>query len=89
MVRIKMLRLLCVLLLLSAGRAFAGKVDTLKLHSDVMNRDIPVVVITPERKGAAKDVRYPVVYLLHGAYGNERSWLHDIRVDGGSQFMVF
>ena len=53
MVRIKMLRLLCVLLLLSAGRAFAGKVDTLKLHSDVMNRDIPVVVITPERKGAA------------------------------------
>lgn len=75
MVRIKMLRLLCVLLLLSAGRAFAGKVDTLKLHSDVMNRDIPVVVITPERKGAAKDVRYPVVYLLHGAYGNERSWL--------------
>ena len=38
MVRIKMLRLLCVLLLLSAGRAFAGKVDTLKLHSDVMNR---------------------------------------------------
>ena len=30
MVRIKMLRLLCVLLLLSAGRAFAGKVDTLK-----------------------------------------------------------
>ena len=32
MVRIKMLRLLCVLLLLSAGRAFAGKVDTLKLQ---------------------------------------------------------
>ncbi len=25
----------------------AGVVDTLKVHSDVMNRDIPVVVVRP------------------------------------------
>ena len=63
------------LLLLSACMAFAGKVDTLKLHSEVMNRDIAVVVVTPTQTKANKDMRFPVVYLLHGAYGNERSWL--------------
>ena len=63
------------LLLLSACMAFAGKVDTLKLHSEVMNRDIAVVVVTPTQTKANKDMHFPVVYLLHGAYGNERSWL--------------
>lgn len=63
------------LLLVSACMAFAGKVDTLKLHSDVMNRDIAVVVISPTPDKANRNARFPVVYLLHGAYGNERSWL--------------
>lgn len=69
--RLKMLSLL----LLSACMAFAGKVDTLKLHSEVMNRDIAVVVVTPTQTKANKDMHFPVVFLLHGAYGNERSWL--------------
>ena len=69
--RLKMLSLL----LLSACMAIAGNVDTLKLHSEVMNRDIAVVVVTPTQTKANKDMRFPVVYLLHGAYGNERSWL--------------
>ena len=60
----------------------AGVVDTLKVHSDVMNRDIPVVVVRPSstvaqspakgkksKKAAMPEVaKCPVVYLLHGEY---------------------
>ena len=67
----------------------AGVVDTLKVHSDVMNRDIPVVVVRPSstvavtsaqgkksKKAAMPEVaKCPVVYLLHGAYANEYKWL--------------
>lgn len=67
----------------------AGVVDTLKVHSDVMNRDIPVVVVRPSSTVAQSPakgkkskkttmpevVKCPVVYLLHGAYANEYKWL--------------
>ena len=67
----------------------AGVVDTLKVQSDVMNRDIPVVVVRPSstvaqspvkgkksKKAAMPEVaKCPVVYLLHGAYANEYKWL--------------
>lgn len=60
----------------------AGKVDTISIYSDVMKRDIEVVVIVPTpqaqktRKGMkVEEKHYPVVYLLHGAFGNARSWL--------------
>lgn len=67
----------------------AGVVDTLKVHSDVMNRDIPVVVVRPSstvaqspvkgkksKKAAMPEVaKCPVVYLLHGAFANEYKWL--------------
>ena len=69
--------------------ASAGVVDTLKVHSDVMNRDIPVVVVRPSstvaqspvkgkksKKAAMPEVaKCPVVYLLHGAFANEYKWL--------------
>jgi S-formylglutathione hydrolase FrmB len=35
-----------------------------------MGRDIPVTVITPDGYAQAKTARYPVVYALHGAGGN-------------------
>lgn len=60
--------ILCLLAVLTAQ---AGRVITHTLHSDVMNRDIAVTVITPDNLTGP----LPVVYLLHGAYGNERSWL--------------
>lgn len=70
--------------------AKAGVVDTLTVHSDCMNRDIPVVVVRPnstvEQTSAAKGkkakavkpapvAKCPVVYLLHGAFANEYKWL--------------
>lgn len=84
-----------LLSLLLAILASAGTIDTLKVHSTIMNRDIDVVVVRPSAdvvsttpKSAKKskrtpvsDVRYPVVYLLHGAYGNARSWAFEIKPD--------
>lgn len=53
---------------------FASKVDSVQVYSDAMHKNIPCVVITPDKvKGGAK--QFPVVYLLHGYSGNQRSWL--------------
>ncbi len=66
---------LSLILTLALSTVFAGTVDTIKVHSAKMNRDISVVVTTPSRTKANKDKRFPVVYLLHGAYANEFKWL--------------
>ncbi len=49
----------------------AGKVDTVKVHSDTMNKEVEVVVVSPA--GVKSDA--PVVYLLHGYSGNAQSWI--------------
>ncbi|MDN3666730.1 alpha/beta hydrolase [Algibacter miyuki] len=53
---------------------YASKIDTLVVHSTVMNKDIKNVVITPDsyKKNGPK---LPVVYLLHGAGGDHKAWL--------------
>lgn len=51
----------------------AARVDTLKVTSRVMQKELPVLVVVPDADG--HDVRCPVVYLLHGYGGNEGSWL--------------
>ncbi|MDO5447887.1 MAG: hypothetical protein Q4F34_08935, partial [Prevotellaceae bacterium] len=80
-------KFLLILALCCSMATMAGVVDTLKVHSNVMNRDVPVVVVRPnstvqqtagkKSKKAAKQVvaQCPVVYLLHGAYANEYKWL--------------
>ena len=62
-------------ILLSFTVAFAGQVDTITIHHDAMKRNIDVVIITPTITKVNKNVRFPVVYMLHGAYGNARSWM--------------
>ncbi len=62
----------CVLFVMGS---FAGKVDTVTIHHEAMNRDIQVVVVTPSGTKAAKNVRYPVVFLLHGATDNCFTWV--------------
>lgn len=64
-----------LILLLCACASFASTVDTVYIHSDAMNRDVKTVVISPTKTKANKQAHYPVVYLLHGAYGNAASWL--------------
>lgn len=57
--------------------------DTVKVASAKMARDITTVVIVPEQyfKCDLQDVRYPVVYLLHGASGDYSNWPRKARLD--------
>jgi len=57
-----------------ATRTFAGKVDTILVHSPAMNKDIKCVVISPGRE-VASGTHWPVIYLLHGHSGNYAQWI--------------
>lgn len=59
---------LCLLPLVSQ----AAKVDTLQVKSPSMNKDIEVVVVSPD---TSRSETCPVVYLLHGYSGNARTWI--------------
>lgn len=53
-----------LLTLAVALTARSGNVDTVLVHSDVMNKDIKTVVITPTQTRKNRDARYPVVHLF-------------------------
>lgn len=53
---------------------FGAKVDTVQVWSPSMKKHVPTIVITPDNYSATGK-EYPVVYLLHGAGGNYRSWI--------------
>lgn len=50
----------------------AAKVDTLLVKSPSMNKEIEVVVVSPD---VADTKACPVIYLLHGYGGNARTWI--------------
>ena len=63
------------LLFLAAATAHAGQVFVETFRSEAIGRDYKYTVYLPD--SYAKDNRrYPVLYLLHGAGGNENEWLH-------------
>jgi enterochelin esterase-like enzyme len=67
---------LCAIVALSCGFAAsapAGEVVAGKIHSAVLDRDYPYTVYLPDGYETSK-LRYPVLYLLHGANGNENEW---------------
>ncbi|MDQ7947539.1 MAG: alpha/beta hydrolase family protein [Pedobacter sp.] len=66
--------LLNVALLLSCSICFAGQIETIKVHSASMQKEIPCTIIYPDSYKTSKS-SYPVVYLLHGRSGNYTSWL--------------
>lgn len=59
-----------------APHSIASHVDTVHIYSDVMQREIPALVITPDRYTSTDTTQYPVIYLLHGYSGNYLDW-HD------------
>ena len=66
--------LLSVLLLAFAALAQAGEVYTETFRSQAIGRDYKYTVYLPDDyKQGSK--RYPVLYLLHGAGGDENEWL--------------
>lgn len=55
--------------------AQAAKVDTVLVRSTSMNKEVKMVYIVPEKALGAQAQACPVVYLLHGYSGNERTWI--------------
>ncbi len=59
---------------LNVSMAFAAKVDTLEVASPSMGKTYKAAVVLPNSYAKGK-ASYPVVYLLHGAYGTFSDWL--------------
>jgi S-formylglutathione hydrolase FrmB len=51
----------------------AAIVDTIKVYSQSMQKNIKAVIITPDNYASVKEL--PVVYLLHGYSGNHLDWI--------------
>ena len=64
---------LTFLAIVLATPAPAGTIDTLAVPSIALERSIPVTVYRPD--GPPPDGGWPVLYLLHGLGGDEKSWL--------------
>lgn len=54
--------------------SFASTVDTLQIPSTAMNKMYKANVVLPNSYAKSK-IKYPVLYLLHGAYGHYSDWL--------------
>lgn len=65
-----------MLIILLCARAQAATVDTIRVYSQAMKKEIPCVVIVPAV--AAPDTRWPVVYLLHGYSGSYNNWIRKV-----------
>jgi len=63
-----------IILLISTVSAFAAKVDTLAVPSAKMGKTYNAAVALPDSYAQSKK-SYPVLYLLHGAYGHFDDWL--------------
>lgn len=50
----------------------AAIVDTVQVKSKKMNRNIPCVIISPDKQIGKT---YPTLYLLHGYGGNHKTWI--------------
>lgn len=64
-----------LLLIAAVAIGFSASAFTrheLAIHSDAMNKDIPVIVLLPD--GYASADRLPAVYLLHGYGDNYKAW---------------
>jgi S-formylglutathione hydrolase FrmB len=58
-----------------ARRQVADRTLELALHSDAMQGDQKVDVLLPRGYDPSGRTRYPVLYLLHGAFGNYHDWV--------------
>lgn len=66
--------LLSALLLCLTTMTYAAKVDTLQVASTAMGKTYKAAVVLPNSYSKGKTT-YPVLYLLHGAYGHFSDWL--------------
>ncbi|KRD06521.1 esterase [Flavobacterium sp. Root901] len=57
-----------------SSMSYAAKVDTLQIASAAMNKTYKAAVVLPNSYAKSKST-FPVLYLLHGAYGHFSDWL--------------
>lgn len=55
--------------------AIAGEVQHHTFESPTLGHAYPYTVYLPDNYDANTSAQYPVVYLLHGSFGNERDWV--------------
>jgi S-formylglutathione hydrolase FrmB len=55
----------------------AAVIDTIRVFSKSMKKDVPVVIIRPDNYNSGNEL--PVVYLLHGYSGNQLDWVKKSR----------
>jgi putative tributyrin esterase len=72
----KKILILILFLLIFVGVGYAQKADVtvVELGSKLMDRKMPYSVILPVDYDKDKMARFPVVYLLHGLFGNYKNW---------------
>ena len=67
--------LLALFLVSATSAARAAQVDTLAIPSAAMRKTYRAAVVLPASYAKNKKAHYPVLYLLHGAYGHFADWL--------------
>lgn len=68
--------------------AEAVSVEHKSFPSKALGRDYPYSVILPEGYNADTTKSYPVLYLLHGANGDEREWIEKGKADRTIQDLI-
>jgi S-formylglutathione hydrolase FrmB len=56
----------------------AATVDTVEIYSNSMHRAVKTVVVRPGSYNKDQNTRYPVLYLLHGAFGSYSNWIRKV-----------
>lgn len=65
-----------MLFLCSYVSVCGATVDTVSTYSTSMNKKIKAVIITPDTY--KENIKFPVVYLLHGYSGSYRDWIQKV-----------
>jgi len=66
--------LVVAFILCTSAMSYAAKVDSLQVVSTAMNKTYKAAVVLPNSYSKGK-TSFPVLYLLHGAYGHFGDWL--------------
>ncbi len=70
----KKIKIGLVVLIFGSLSSYAAKVDTLQIASSAMSKKYKAAIVLPNSYAKSK-ASYPVLYLLHGAYGHFGDWL--------------
>ncbi|GAA4313928.1 alpha/beta hydrolase family protein [Compostibacter hankyongensis] len=69
-----------ILLVFVCRLSYAARVDTIRVYSAAMHKEVPCVIVRPDvlLHGRTAGTHLPVVYLLHGHSGNYADWISKV-----------